>query len=184
VLDGGSTAYWHYKYELERLAAFDISANAPSLTRYLTRNGLTGAVRVHFGVAQDNRRALRAAIENDFAGQPLDAVIDDASHRYAETKATFETVFPYLRPGGAYIIEDWVWGHSHRWPPDLWTDRPLMSPLLCELMLVCGHQSAVIDKIEIDQSFAVAWRGAATLATDGSFELSGHYIGRGFSVVL
>jgi SAM-dependent methyltransferase len=184
VLHGGSTAYWHTKYNLERLAAFDIAPDAPALTRYLSRNGLADAVRVHFGVAQDDRCALRAAIETDFGGQPIDAVIDDASHRYLETKATFETVFPFLRPGGAYIIEDWAWGHNYRWPADLWTDRPLMSPLLCELMLVCGHQSAVIDKVEIDGSFAVAWRGAATLPTDGGFALSAHYIGRGFSVAL
>jgi SAM-dependent methyltransferase len=183
VLDGGSTIYWHHRYGVERLAAFDIFAEAPSFTRYLARNKLTDAVRVHFGVAQTDREQLRAAIDGDFGPEPVDAVIDDASHQYAETKACFETIFPYLRPGGAYIIEDWAWGHVHDWPPEAWAEMPLMSPLLSELMLVCGHDSAVIDKIEINKLFAVIWRGAADLPKDG-FRLPDHYIARGFAIAL
>ena len=45
ILDGGSTVYWHHQYDLERLAAFEIEAEAPCLTRYLERNKLTDAVR-------------------------------------------------------------------------------------------------------------------------------------------
>src|ERR1700691_92274 len=59
VLHGGGTIYWQSKYELERLSAFDIAPDAAALTRYLERNGLTDAVRVHFGVPQDDRDALR-----------------------------------------------------------------------------------------------------------------------------
>jgi predicted O-methyltransferase YrrM len=183
VLDGGSTVYWHHHYDLARLAAFDIAAEAPCLTRYLARNGLTDAVRVHFGVAQTDRERLRAAIDGDFGDDPVDAVIDDASHEYAATKACFETIFPYLRTGGAYIIEDWAWGHSHKWPPAERADMPLMSPLLSELILVCGHASAVIDKVEINRRFAVIWRGGADLPKAG-FRLSDHYIARGFAMAL
>jgi SAM-dependent methyltransferase len=183
VLDGGSTIYWHHQYDLERLAAFDITAEAPCFTRYLERNKLTDAVRVHFGVAQADREQLRAAIDGDFGREPVDAVIDDASHQYAETRACFETIFPYLRPGGAYIIEDWAWGHVDDWPPEAWAEMPLMSPLLSELMLVCGHASAVIDEVEINKRFAVIWRGAADLPK-GSFRLPDHYVARGFAIAL
>jgi len=183
VLDGGSTAYWQHQYEPERLAAFDIAAEAPCFTRYLERNKLADIVRVHFGVAQTDRERLRAAIDGDFGHAPVDAVIDDASHQYAETKACFETIFPCLRPGGAYIIEDWAWGHDRNWPPEAWAEMPLMSPLLSELMLVCGHASAVIDKVEINRRFAVVWRGAADLSKD-NFRLPDHYIARGFALAL
>jgi SAM-dependent methyltransferase len=183
ILDGGSAIYWQHRYNLKRLVAFDIQPEAPCLTRYLARHKLDDAVRVHLGVAQTDRDRIRAAIERDFGGEPVDAVIDDASHQYAATKAAFETVFPYLRAGGAYIIEDWAWGHTENWPAGAWAEEPLMSPLLCELMLVCGHRSGVIDKVEIDYRFAVIWRGATELATD-RFRLSDHYIGRGFSVAL
>ncbi len=183
ILDGGSTVYWHYRYKLERLAAFDIAPSAPIFTNYLERNNLMDVVRAHFGVSQSDRDQLRAAIDNDFGGELIDAVIDDASHEYAATKAAFETIFPFLRAGGAYIIEDWAWGHSHKWPPENRADMPLMSPLLSELMLVCGHASGVIDNIEINRRFAVAWRGAVELPKD-RFRLSDHYIARGFAIAL
>jgi SAM-dependent methyltransferase len=183
LLDGGSTVYWHYQYDLERLAAFDIAADAPHLTRYIERNKLAEAIRVHFGVAQTDRERLRTAIAADFGDDLVDAVVDDASHEYAATKACFETIFPYLRTGGAYVIEDWAWGHSHKWPPAERADMPLMSPLLSELMLVCGHASSVIDKVEINRRFAVIWRGAADLPKD-RFRLSEHYTARGFAIAL
>jgi SAM-dependent methyltransferase len=183
IHDGGSTIYWQHRYALTRLAAFDILPEAPAFTNYLARNKLKDAVRVHLGVDQADRDRMRAAIESDFDGAPVDAIIDDASHLYAPTKAAFETAFPYLRAGGAYIIEDWAWGHTHDWPADAWADEALMSPLLTELMLVCGHRSGVIDRVEIDRRFAVIWRGPAELARDG-FQLADHYVARGFSVAL
>jgi SAM-dependent methyltransferase len=183
ILDGGSAIYWQHRYNLTRLAAFDILPEASALTSYLARNKLDETVRVHLGVDQADRDRMRAAIESDFGGEPVDAIIDDASHQYAPTKAAFETAFPYLRPGGAYIIEDWAWGHTRDWPADAWAEEPLMSPLLCELMLVCGHRSGVIDKVEIDRRFVVVWRGPADLARDG-FRLADYYVARGFSVAL
>lgn len=183
IHDGGSTIYWHHKYSPARLAAFDMSPEAPFFTRYLERNGLMNAVRVHFDTSQADRDRMRAAIKCDFGEGLVDAVIDDASHQYAETKAAFETVFPFVRVGGAYIIEDWAWGHTQNWPPDAWADQPLMSPLLSELMLVCGHASGVIEKVEINRRFAVIWRGAAALAKDG-FRLADHYVARDFTIAL
>ena len=183
ILDGGSTIYWHHRYDLERLVAFEISAEAPFFTRYLERNALTDAVRPHFGVSQSDPERIRAAIEHDFGGEPVDAVVDDASHQYVPTKIAFETIFPFLRPGGAYLIEDWAWGHDHKWPPEAWKDQPLMSPLLTELTLVCGHARGVIDKIEVTHRFAVIWRGPAELPGD-HFRLSDHYVARGFAVAL
>jgi len=183
IYDGGSAIYWQHRHDPERLVAFDISPEAPHFARYLARNKLTDTVRVHLGVDQADGDRMRAAIERDFGGEPVDAIIDDASHQHAETKAAFETAFPCLRAGGAYIIEDWAWGHTHNWPADAWAEKPLMSPLLCEFMLACGHRSGVIDKIEIDRRFAVIWRGSAELPKDG-FRLADHYVARGFSFAL
>jgi Methyltransferase domain len=183
IHDGGSTVYWQHRHDPARLVAFDILPEAPHFTRYLARNKLSDTVRVHLGVDQADRERMRTAIEGDFAGEPVDVIIDDASHQYASTKAAFEIAFPYLRAGGAYIIEDWAWGHTRDWPADAWADQPLMSPLLCELMLVCGHRSGVIDKVEIDSRFVVVWRGSAELPKD-RFRLADHYVARGFSVAL
>jgi hypothetical protein len=37
----------------------------------------------------------------------LDLVIDDASHLLGPTRSSFNVLFPLLRPGGVYVIEDW-----------------------------------------------------------------------------
>jgi hypothetical protein len=48
-------------------------------------------------------------------GPLFDIVIDDGSHRWSDQISTFETLFPYVREGGLYVIED--------------TDTSYMSPL-------------------------------------------------------
>lgn len=37
---------------------------------------------------------------------PYDIIIDDGSHMVRHVIASFEALFPYLRRGGLYIIED------------------------------------------------------------------------------
>jgi predicted O-methyltransferase YrrM len=179
VLDGGSTIYWAERYRLDRLVAIEGRADAPFLSQFIDRHGLNDRVRVHFGVLQDDRPALRAIMRRELA--LFDAVIDDASHWYAQTRATFEALFPFLRPGGVYIIEDWAWGHAREWRPEDWAERPLMSPLLTQLMLVCGRGDGVIESVHIDKNFAAIWRGRTPVPDDG-FDISGHYTTRGFAL--
>lgn len=38
---------------------------------------------------------------------PIDIVIDDASHDPVLTRRSFDLLWPSVRPGGVYIIEDW-----------------------------------------------------------------------------
>lgn len=45
---------------------------------------------------------------------PLDVVIDDGSHRSAHVVAAFEALFPRLREGGIYAVED---TQTSYWPP-------------------------------------------------------------------
>lgn len=182
ILDGGSTIYWQDRFQLERLIAFDIEPDAPHLRHYLERHNLQEIVRANFAVAQDDGPALRAAIAKHALSPYVDFIVDDASHQHAQTRTTVEILLPFLRPGGAYVIEDWAWGHHVTWPSGLWADRPLMSPLLSELTLICGHGSGVIDRVEIDPNFAVLWRGEAILPKNGGFRLDDHYVARGLPV--
>lgn len=39
-------------------------------------------------------------------GGDFDAIIDDGSHRADHQQITFSALFPYLKPGGVYFIED------------------------------------------------------------------------------
>ena len=61
-----------------------------------------------YGVDQADAPALRRIVADEFAGEPLDLVIDDASHVLDPTRASFNVLFPLLRPGGVYVIEDWT----------------------------------------------------------------------------
>jgi predicted O-methyltransferase YrrM len=181
---GGSAIYWAERYAVERLTAFEMAPAAPFLTQYIERHGLTDSLRVHFETRQEDVAALMQAVDQDFAGQAVDAVIDDASHQYKETRTSLETLLPFVRNGGVYVIEDWAWGHHKNWRTEWWAEAPLMSPLLSELMLICGTGRGVIDRIEIDPNFAAIWRGHVPLPTDGSFRLTDHYVARGFRAAL
>jgi len=66
-------------------------------------------LRLFFGVDQADRARVAAIARDEFRGAPLDLVVDDASHGLDETRVSFETLFPLLRPGGVYVIEDWNW---------------------------------------------------------------------------
>jgi hypothetical protein len=62
-----------------------------------------------------------------------------------------------VRPGGAYVIEDWFW--------------PPLRPLMAELPMLLWGRDGIIDRLEIDKSFVVLWRGDTPLPRDGSFKL-------------
>jgi SAM-dependent methyltransferase len=41
----------------------------------------------------------------------LDIIVDDASHVGLNSAASYAALFPHLKPGGLYIIEDWGTGY-------------------------------------------------------------------------
>lgn len=81
----------------------------PLLREFLAERGLEDRVKTRFGVDQSDRAVLVDLVDETFGGEPLDVVFDDASHIYRPTRASFEVLFPRLRPGGLYLIEDWDW---------------------------------------------------------------------------
>jgi hypothetical protein len=64
-------------------------------------------VHAYYGIDQADATALRRIVAGEFAGAPVDLVIDVASHVLAPTRSSFNVLFPLLRPGGVYVIEDW-----------------------------------------------------------------------------
>jgi SAM-dependent methyltransferase len=53
---------------------------------------------------QGDRLFLRSVL--DKAGGPFDVIIDDGSHLMHHHRIAFDELFPALRPGGVYVIED------------------------------------------------------------------------------
>jgi hypothetical protein len=70
---------------------------------------LTSPIGPVYTGSQDNPELLNRI--NTEQG-PFDIIIDDGSHRNDHQISTFEYMFPLLKPGGIYIVED---THSSYW---------------------------------------------------------------------
>ncbi len=113
IHSGGSTALLRELFQPDRLVAFELSETpVRALEQRVAERGLGDVVRSHYGVDQSDRTRLADIVEDELGGELVDLVVDDASHRYDETVASFEVLFPRLRPGGRYVIEDWRWQHD------------------------------------------------------------------------
>lgn len=110
---GGSVALFSLIAEPERFLAVDLSpTRLAHLDEFIAERGLGDRVHCRYGVDQSDRGTLRGLVDEVFGGEPLDLVFDDASHLYHPTVASFEVLFPRLRPGGLYLVEDWK--HEHQ----------------------------------------------------------------------
>lgn len=108
IAEGGSVALMALVAPPKKMVALELDENrVDALDELIGRLALTERVHPYYGVDQADRTRLRAIIDEEFADEPLDLVIDDASHRLDKTRASFETLFPRLRPGGLFLIEDW-----------------------------------------------------------------------------
>ena len=171
VFTGGSTALLYELARPDRLTAVDLSemgsgSTASKLLRWVSRRGLSGAVRVHGEVDQADRTRLAEIVDQEFGAEPLDLVVDDCSHLYDATRASFNELFPRLRPGGLYVIEDWHWAHTElgREPLEgLWPDETPLTRLIFELLLAEPSVPGLIAEITVETGSARVVRGGARL---------------------
>lgn len=184
VYKGGSVVFLNELFHPAKLVAIERNtADIPALNRYCNDPARAARPSVFLGVDQADPIALAGICRQEFGDLPVDLVIDDASHFLDETRATFRALFPRLRPGGMYIIEDWAWAH---WPEDYWQKErggdyfrgklPL-SNLLVELMLLCAGAPELVSKVTFNSVVIYVERGPGALEPD--FELSKHSFNRG-----
>jgi SAM-dependent methyltransferase len=117
IAEGGSVALTTLVAAPRKLVGLELDENrVRALDGLIEARELTDRIRPYYGVDQADRARLRAIIDDEFTGGQLDLVVDDASHLLAQTRASFETLFPRLRPGGLFLIEDWNYQHLwNRW---------------------------------------------------------------------
>jgi predicted O-methyltransferase YrrM len=105
VFEGASMRMWREYLPEARLFGIDFhrpyAEPAPTGTTVLIGN----QTDVHF---------LNRVLE---ATGPLDIVIDDGGHRPEQQVATLFHLWPHLRPGGVYVIEDVHTSYLGRWSP-------------------------------------------------------------------
>jgi len=187
---GGSTVFFALLMpSLDRLLAIDIDDVPPGLAEFVDCDPRGDRVRSVGGVDQADSARLRSLLDETFGTDPLDLVIDDASHLLPQTRASFDVLFPRLAPGGVFVVEDWTSEHqrgrviadrmrSGDLPPPTDLDAPLarpmpMSRLILESAMVAANAPEVVTDVRLHLGWAEIVRGPAELsATD--FRLADH----------
>lgn len=93
VADGSSLLAWAEVFPHARVVGMDI--------HQCSRSRESDRVEFHLGDATvaDNCRMVAA-------GRQFDLIVDDASHQLGDILATMFHLFPYVRPGGLYVVEE------------------------------------------------------------------------------
>lgn len=96
VSQGGSLQMWRkYFGRGATIHGVDINPRCKELEERRTK--------VHIG-DQEDRQFLKSVVEE--IGRPIDVVIEDGGHTYAQQIATFEEVYPRMSENGCFLIED------------------------------------------------------------------------------
>jgi hypothetical protein len=94
VFRGASLRMWRDYFPNAEIHGFDSQ-----------KTELTPESRIHLHVGdQADRHSLDSLLEA--AGSPFDLIIDDGGHTMEQQQVSFACLFPHLRPGCPYIIED------------------------------------------------------------------------------
>jgi hypothetical protein len=183
VYKGGSVVLYHKLFAPKKLVAIELATHSlPSLDEYVARQPDRSVV-VARGVNQADAVALDRICAEQFGAESLDLVVDDASHLYAETRATFRALFPRLRQGGLYVVEDWSWAH---WAGDFWQkerggpyfrDKQPLSDLTIELILLGASSPQIVSRVHVFRRMFFVERGPARVAP--GFEPAEHTFCRG-----
>jgi hypothetical protein len=168
TFDGASLAMCAEIARPQRLVGVDLRSEPSSaLAAYIERRGLEDRVRPYYGVDATDAARLNEILDDEFGAEPVDLIVDDASHALDATRATFDILFPRVRPGGAYLLEDWP---THRLPQ---VKHPLAS-FVFELWLACSETPDAVAAMEVNRNYVIVRRGDGALET-GAFTLANCY---------
>ena len=180
IWKAGSAVFFTEIFDVEKLIAIDLRRHSDlahstlgHLNAWLGRNDRERQVKLYFGVDQRDAPRLQEIVRREFSGS-LDLVLDDGSHLYDPTKRSFETLFPYVGPGGWYVIEDWSWSLA---PPfqsaaHPWALEKPMASLVGEILTLAGARPDVISEIRVTGQLVFIQRGLCQLDDTFSIERS------------
>ncbi|WP_143002901.1 DUF4915 domain-containing protein [Nitrosospira sp. Nsp1] len=183
IFKGGSVALYDQIFQPIKIAAIDYMPEpVPALSNYIARHSKLDVLKPYYGVSQADRPTMERILSFEFPERDIDLIIDDASHLYEETRDAFNISFPYLTPGGLYIIEDWAWAH---WANDPWQSKnsyfygkTALSNLLIELFMLSASRPDFITEIVVNHNSVTVKKGYGELPTD-NFNIADHYLLRG-----
>lgn len=167
VKHGGSAVFFWHLLGLNKLSCVELNDSAPNLSAYITRQKLDNAFYTHFGVDQADSKKLREIMAQDFGEEAIDLVIDDASHLYAPSLATFETLFPLISPGGLYILEDWRASLLFMQRSEGFEGERRLDSLVHEVLDFSTINPNIIPSIACNENFVCIERGEGSLPREG-----------------
>ncbi len=106
IFEGHSLEY--FAHMLKKASIFGID-HQPRDREYSTSR-----IKTYSGLQQDSDLHQRILTENGITS--FDIIIDDCSHIGGVTLNSYNALFPFLVPGGLYVIEDWGTGYWPEWP--------------------------------------------------------------------
>ena len=175
IFQGGSTAFLNELARPDRLVAIDREPpKGTALEDYLDGGGMADRVHVHEDVDQADRRRLAEIVEDEFGDEPLDLVVDDCSHLYEPTRDSFNELFPRVRAGGVYVIEDWRWAHGVLGSADqdgLFPDDIPLTRLVFEILLALPSVPGLVSDVRTGLEAVEVRRGDAPI-DPRSFDIS------------
>jgi hypothetical protein len=178
VSRGGSSVFFSELFDEPQMACIELSQSeaAKPVIEYFRSHPRIG---VHFGVDQSDRSAVLDAARR--MGESPDWVIDDASHLYELSRITFETLFPLVRNGGIYILEDWSWSHqpAAQTAGHFFEGMSALTNLVFDLTTACGTRSDIFSELHLEPAFCWLRRGPGQLPRDGSFRRNDYLALRG-----
>lgn len=176
IWQGGSVVLMDQLFKPDTLVSVDFSpTRVEALDDYIANHARAPHIHAYNQFNQADAGRVDQLLRTHFP-DGVDLIIDDASHFYDESRTSFCTAFPWLRPGGVYIVEDWAWAH---WPaPKLWENdyfrgRKALTNLLTELSIACAFDASIIAEVRVYSSLFAVIRGPAVLPrTPGGLDLS------------
>lgn len=94
IANGGSLYFWKEYFKTAEIYGIDID---PSCKRFESEG-----VKIIIG-SQTDLSVLKTAV--NLAGE-FDIIIDDGGHFMQQMKISFDYLFPHLKEGGFYVVED------------------------------------------------------------------------------
>jgi len=163
IADGGSLPYIFDICDADFIAGVDILPEDPKIREAYERSHLRGKYSLNFETDQTDRKALNKIVTDHFKND-LDMIIDDASHFLGNTRASFEILFPHLRPGGIYVIEDYAWPHVEAFAilaGKRYAGQPMTSQLVLELTMLMSTHPNWITRVVADINTITVVKGPA-----------------------
>lgn len=179
MFEGGSLVYFDKLYAPTTLVGIDMRREPiEPLEKYRESRSY---IKTYYGRSQD-KPGTRTAAQSNFPNG-IDLVVDDASHLYEETKTTFENIFPLVKAGGMYVIEDWAWSHDKQQQGEdaVWHSRLALTNLILNLVMMTAV-SRVVESVMVTEHLACITKGRGTLPAN-KLDLSQNLRGKNMPLI-